>query len=365
MASVGLVHDYLLVMRGAERTFSALADIWPRAPIHTLLYDEQGTRERFAHRDVRPSWLSRFGIQQGGFRRLMPIYPEIARRMPVDEYDVVVSSSSAFAHGIQPRRGAVHVCYCHSPFRYAWHERARARAEVPARVGPALDLALRRHRRFDRDAARRVTRFVANSAVTRERIRRFWGRDAVVVHPPVEVERFRLGEPGDYYLLVGELVGHKRAHIALEAGRRARRRVVVVGGGPDFGALRERYGTGADFMGRVDDATLSALYSRAAAVLVPSIEEFGITAVEAQASGRPVIGVDAGGARETVVHGRTGWLVPPDDVDALAQAMRANLHERDLAPAPEIRRHAERFSVPAFRQRLQAVVDEQAAAVSA
>jgi glycosyltransferase involved in cell wall biosynthesis len=203
-----------------------------------------------------------------------------------------------------------------------------------------------------------VTTLIANSNITRDRIRRMWGRDSVVIHPPVEVERFHLDEPRDYYLLVGELVSHKRAHLALEAGRRAHRRMVVVGGGPDLGWLRERYGRSAEFLGRVDDNTLTSLYSHAAAVVVPSIEEFGITAVEAQAAGRPVIGVDAGGVRETVVHGRTGWLVPPDDVDALADALQAVDRVEDLAPPAQIRHHAERFSTPVFQRRLKAVVDE-------
>jgi glycosyltransferase involved in cell wall biosynthesis len=265
---------------------------------------------------------------------------------------------------VRPRPGAVHVCYCHTPFRYAWHEQARALAEVPAVLRPALAVALRRHRAFDREAARTVTTFVANSTVGQRRIRQYWGRDSVVVHPPVDVDRFDVAEPDDYYLLVGELVRHKRAHIALEAGRRARRRMVVVGGGPDFERLRERYSSSAEFLGRVDDGTLRDLYQHAAAVVVPSIEEFGITAVEAQAAGRPVIGVDAGGVRETVLHGRTGWLVPPNDVDAMANALRFNHYERRFAPAAEIRRHAQQFSITAFRQRMRAVVQEATAHLS-
>jgi glycosyltransferase involved in cell wall biosynthesis len=361
MPRTGLAHDYLLVLRGAERTFAAISDIWPTAPIHTLLFDDEATHGRFRDRDVRPSSLQRLGVRQEGFRRLLPLYPALVRRLPVADYDVVVSSSSAFAHGVRPRGGAVHVCYCHSPFRYAWHERERARDEVPAAFRPALDVALRRHRHFDRRAARAVTTFIANSEITKERIRRYWGREATVIHPPVEVDRFAVDEPEDYYLLVGELVAHKRPHIALEAGRRAHRRVVVVGSGPELGRLRERYGASAEFLGRVDDNTLSTLYARAGAVVVPNVEEFGITAVEAQASGRPVIGVNAGGARETVVHGRTGWLVPPDDIDALASALRSDYHEGALAPPAEIREHAQRFSKPAFAARLKAAVDEAAA----
>ena len=131
-APVGLAHDYLLVLSGAERTFAAIADIWPEAPIHTLLFDDEGTQGRFDGRDVRTSALQRLGIGQAQFRRLLPLYPTVVRSLDVGEHDVVVSSSSAFAHGVRPRRRRRHVCYCHSPFRYAWHERERGLAEVPA-----------------------------------------------------------------------------------------------------------------------------------------------------------------------------------------------------------------------------------------
>jgi glycosyltransferase involved in cell wall biosynthesis len=360
---VGLAHDYLLVLRGAERTFAAIADIWPQAPIHTLLFDDEGTHGRFHERDVRPSALQRLGVGQSQFRRLLPLYPTLVRSLDVGEHDVIVSSSSAFAHGVRPRWGAVHVCYCHSPFRYAWHERQRGLAEVPRLARPALDLATRRHRRFDRRAAASVTTLVANSEITRERIRRFWGRDAQVVHPPVEVDRFRVSEPEDYLLYVGELVAHKRVDVALEAARRAGRTLRVVGSGPEMQRLRERYGRSAEFVGRVDDATLAGLYARADAVVVPNVEEFGIAAVEAQAAGRPVVAADAGGARETVVHGRTGWLLPAGDVDALTRSLRRDVTSGLDAPE-EIRRHAQRFSVAAFRQRMQRVVDEATAGVA-
>jgi glycosyltransferase involved in cell wall biosynthesis len=348
--SAALVHDYLLVLRGAERTFAEIAEIWPQAPIYTLLYDAEGTRERFAGRRVVTSPLQRLGGGQQSFRRLLPLYPWAVRRLPLDAHGLVVSSSSAFAHGVETAPGARHVCYCHTPFRYAWHDRARARGEAPAPLRPALELALWRHRRFDRNAVRGVTRFVANSAVTRERIRRFWRRDAVIVHPPVQVKRFtRAPEPGDELLFVGEAVGHKRLELALEAARQAGRRMSVVGTGPELPRLRDRYGGTATFHGRVDDHRLEELFARAAALVVPGVEEFGIAAVESQAAGRPVIAANAGGVLETVVPGETGWLVPPDDVHAMARAMRRDTSEFDPTA---IRRHAERFSPASFRERL-------------
>ena len=354
MSDVVLVHDYLLVLRGAERTFAAIADTWPDAPIATLLYDEAGTEGRFAGRQVATSPLQRLGIRQRHFRAALPVFGTAVRRLPLGEARQVVSSSSAFAHGVRKPPGARHVCYCHSPFRYAWHAQAHAVAEVPAPARPALKLLLRRQRGFDRRAARDVDQYVANGEITRERIRRFWGRDAVIVHPPVDVERFSAREPEDYALFVGELVRHKRPELAIEAAAAAGRPIKVVGAGPERRRLEARYGRTAQFLGRVGDGELPDLYARAAALVVPGVEEFGIAAVEAQAAGRPVVGMNAGGLRETVIQGRTGVLVEPGDAGGLARALRGDLTRFD---SEDIRAHAQRFSRPVFQARLREIVE--------
>jgi glycosyltransferase involved in cell wall biosynthesis len=356
MSSTVLVHDYLLVLRGAERTFAVMADTWPDAPIATLLYDEAETEGRFAGRQISTSALQRLGLRQGNFRAALPLYPTAARRLDLGAARTVVSSSSAFAHGVRKPPGARHVCYCHSPFRYAWHAQDHALAEVPAALRPALRLALRRHRAFDRRAAQDVDVYVANARLTQERIKRFWGRDSVIVHPPVDVDGFPAGEPGDHVLLVGELVRHKRPDLAIQAALAAGRPIRVVGDGPELRRLRASYAGKADFLGRVGDRELRGLYSEAAALVVPAVEEFGIAAVEAQAAGRPVIGFDAGGLQETVVPGRTGVLVPFGDEDGLARALRGDLAQFD---SEEIRAHARRFSRAAFQERLLEIVESR------
>jgi glycosyltransferase involved in cell wall biosynthesis len=256
---------------------------------------------------------------------------------------------------VRPARGARHVCYCHSPFRYAWHNRREALAELPGPLRPALAAALWRHRRFDRRAAARLTGVIANSGITQERIRRFWGREAPIVHPPVDVGRFVPAEGGEDLLFVGELTRHKRVELALEAAEIAGRRIRVVGDGPEAPRLRRRFRRSAQFLGRVDDEELQTIVATSGALVVPNVEEFGIAAVEAQAAGRPVIAADAGGARETVRPGETGWLVPPDDVRALAATMRRDTAQFDPAT---IRRNAERFAPEAFQRRLLRTVEE-------
>jgi glycosyltransferase involved in cell wall biosynthesis len=350
---VTLVHDYLLVMRGAERTVAAIADLYPTSPIFTLLYDEPGTNGRFAGRSITTSALERLHVGQGSFRRLLPLYPWAIERLQLPECDVVLSSSSAFAHGVRVPEGAVHVCYCHAPFRYAWYEEARALAEAPRALRRPLRWQLRRMRDWDLSASRRVDSYVANSELTRERIERYYGRDSTIIHPPVETQRFAPGEPGDSLLVVSELVRHKRLDVALEAARRAGAPIRVVGSGPDRAALREAYPE-AEFLGRASDEELVELYASARALVVPSREEFGITAVEAQASGRPVIAAAAGGALETVLDGVTGRLAKLGDVESFVEAIRG-IDDLDFDPARAVA-HAEGFSVATFQRRLAAEV---------
>jgi glycosyltransferase involved in cell wall biosynthesis len=351
---VTLAHDYLLVMRGAERTFAAIAELYAEAPIFTLLYDEQGTNGRFRGRSLTTSPLQRLGVGQSNFRRLLALYPWAVERLRLPASDVVLSSSSAFAHGVRVPSGAVHVCYCYTPFRYAWYEQERALAETPALIRPLLRRQLERIRRWDLSTSRRVDAFIAISELSRERIKRYYGRDAPVIHPPVETHRFTTGEPGDALLVVSEIVRHKRVQVALEAARRAHAPIRVVGSGPDHAALSEAYPE-AEFVGRASDQELAELYASARAVVVPSLEEFGIVAVEAQAAGRPVIAASAGGSLETVLDGQTGRLARLDDVQAFVDAIET-VDALDFDPAHAVE-NAERFSVAAFQQRLSAHVE--------
>lgn len=342
------MHDYLLVMRGAERTFAAMADCWPQAPIHTALYDPEAV-PRFAGREVVVSPLQRLGVRQSGFRKLLPLFPWAVGQLDLSGHELVVSSSSAFAHGVRVDEGARHVCYCHSPFRYVWHERPRALQEVPAPARPALGAVLSAVRRWDVRASRHVDHYIANARITQERIRDAYGRDAPIVYPPVEIERFVPTPGGEYALIVCELVPHKRVDVALDGITRAGLPAVVVGAGPERERL-ERAFPAARFAGRVDDAELARLYESARAVVVPSYEEFGIVAVEAQAAGTPVVAPRRGGAAETVLDGATGVLL--EDV-AAPEIARALAHEVFAQPDVDaLRAQAERFSVAAFQRTL-------------
>jgi glycosyltransferase involved in cell wall biosynthesis len=354
-ARVALVHDFLVDVRGAERVFLALCAMFPEADLFTAVYDERGTEGRFAHRRVHTSFLQALRPNARTFRSLLPLYPSAMESLDLRGYDLVLSSSSAWAHGIIPAEGAVHVCYCHNPFRYAWN----AREETLAQRGPlgraALGLIFQRWRQWDWIAAQRVDAYVANSETTRRRVARYFGRDATVLHPPVETGRFAPGTVGDAYVVLSELMPHKRIDVAVRAFNELRRPLVVIGNGPDHRRLRRLAGPTVSFTGRVSDAEAAVRLASARALVVTATEEFGIAAVEAQAAGRPVIALADGGVRETVIEGRTGTFYAQADPAALAAAVRG-FDALGVDPAACVE-NAARFDVGHFRHGIRAVVE--------
>ena len=288
---VALVHDFLLDLRGAERVFAAICDAWPEADVFTAVYDPKGTEGRFEARSPQTSFLQRLRPTSRTFRPLLPLYPHAIESLDLRGYDVVVSSSSAWAHGVLVDPGAVHVCYCHNPFRYAWSEReATLRARGPL-LRPPLRLLLNRWRQWDYIAAQRVDAYVANSHLTASRVRRYLGREATVLHPPVELDRFApvpAERIGDALPRAGRADGpqaHRRGRARLQRAaapaRGGRRRA---GAAPAAADGRSR-----TFTSRAGSATSGSrtCWPRSRALVVTAAEEFGIAAVESLASGRP------------------------------------------------------------------------------
>jgi glycosyltransferase involved in cell wall biosynthesis len=352
---VALVHDFLVDVRGAERVFLAVCDLFGQADLFTAVYDEEGTEGRFAHRTVHTSFLQRLRPNARTFRALLPLYPAAMESLDLRGYDLVISSSSAWAHGVIPDEDAVHVCYCHNPFRYAWN----ARQETLAARGPvgraALGAVFQRWRQWDWIAAQRVDAYLANSHTTKKRVARYFGRDATVLHPPVDVGRFRPAEAGEAYVVLSELMAHKRIEVAVRAFNELRLPLVVVGNGPDARRLHRLAGPTVSFAGRVSDAEAARILARGRALVVTATEEFGIAAVEAQAAGRPVIALHEGGVRETVIDGETGTFFDRPEPAALAEAVRA-FDALAVDPAACVA-SARRFDTAHFRRGLRSVVE--------
>ncbi len=350
-----LVHDFLVSMRGADRVFLEICELFPDADVFVPVYDEEGTGGVLSHRRVHTSFLQRLRPTASTFRAFLPLYPAAIESLDLRGYELVVSSSSAWAHGVICDEDAVHVCYCHNPFRYAWNERRRTLDERRDPVTRAILAALfRRWRVWDSVAAQRVDHYLTNSQVTRSRIRAYFGRDAAVLHPPVDTSRFRPGRPGDEYIVLSELVSHKRIDEAVLAFNRLGLPLVVVGGGPDARRLAAMAGPTVRFTGRIPDDEAARLLASSRALVVTAVEEFGLVAVEAQAAGRPVLARREGGALETVIEGVTGRLWD-GGVEGLMQAVES-LDADQIDPARCVE-NASRFDSATFREGFLAAVD--------
>jgi glycosyltransferase involved in cell wall biosynthesis len=343
-----------LDIRGAERVFLAMCDLWPDADVFTAVYDEQGTEGRFAHRNVQSTFLQKLRPTASTFRALLPLYPSAIESIDLSGYDVVVSSSSAWAHAVMCDEGTVHVSYCHNPFRYAWNDRDRTLARRDLVTRSILRTVFRRWRQWDWIAAQRVDRYVTNSHLTQARIRAYFGRDSRVVYPPVDTSRFSSGEVGSHYVVLSELMAHKRIDLAVQAFTRLGLPLIVVGDGPDARRLQRMAGPTVRFAGRVSDDEAARLLSGARALIATAVEEFGIAAVEAQAAGRPVISVRRGGALETIEEGVTGCLWDGDAGD-LAAAV-AGFDDAAIDPADCIE-NAARFDRTVFARELPLEVE--------
>jgi len=348
-----LVHDYLTQMGGAERVLAALHDLFPDATVWTSLVDREVLPPEWAEWDIRSTPGVAARVPARHHRWLLPVYPHtfaaIGRVLPPD-LDLLVSDSSAWAHHAIPPPGVPHLCYCHSPARFLWGDAAYlGPARLPGVARPALGAVFAALRRGDRRAAARVTRFLANSATVARRIEAAWGVVAPVVYPPVELDRFAgdHGPPGEGFLVVSRLVPHKRVDLAIAACALAGVPLTIIGTGRDESRLRATAPPGVEVLGGLDDAAVAAAMGRCRALIVPATEDFGITAVEAQAAGRPVVALGVGGALETVIPGETGILFPEPTAASLAAALR-DVPRIDWDPA-RCRANATRFHPDRFR----------------
>src|SRR4051794_35148254 len=350
LGRIALAHDYLNQRGGAERVVLELAQMWPEAPLYTSLYRPESTFPGFQTVDVRTSFVDRLPVDRG-FRNLFPLYPAAFRSLAPIDADLLITSSSGWAHRLTVRPGARHVVYCHNPARWLYGEQYLGASSTKQQVIRPLLAPLRR---WDRNAARRADLYIANSALTRRRIQAAYGIDAPVIPPPVDVDRFRPTPRGERLLVVSRLLPYKRVDVVVDAATQAGLGLDVVGVGPSLDDLRERAGPTVAFHGRADDATVKQLMQTCRAFCLPGMEDFGITPVEAQAAGKPVIAFHGGGAVDTVEDGMTGVFVLEQTSGAFLQAVEA-CDELDTDPL-QIALMVRRFSRAAFRVRVAQMI---------
>ena len=349
---VAIVSDTMVQSGGAERVVEAIAEVFPQAPVFTLLYDANRGPKSIQKRVVE-SWLRKIPGATKLAKALVPLYPNAVESFDLRGYDVIISSHHTLAKGILRTAEQTHICYCHTPARSLWEMTHDEIKRAPAILRPLVKHLLHGLRNWDFNAASRVDKFVANSRITSDRIAKHYRRESTVLHTPIETERFTPGGVvGDYFLVAARNVPYKRIDLAIAAAEQLGCRLIVTGDGTDKLANASPNVT---YLGKVSDKKLKTLMREAKALLFPQHEDFGMTVLEMNACGRPVIAYGKGGALETVIDGKTGVLFAEQTVDSLADAM---VRFDELAfDSAAIRRHAEQFSKHAFAESLQAIIE--------
>ncbi|MCB9461831.1 MAG: glycosyltransferase [Anaerolineaceae bacterium] len=364
---LALVHDWLNQVGGAEDVLATLVEMYPQSPIYTGLYAPEVMPDFYRNWDIRTLWIDKLPGIHNHHQPYLPVYPPAWGGLKLEGYDVILSNKSGFCHGLQfdPQQ-SVHVCYCLAPTRYVWQLDAYIAREG---LGKPAEMVLRPLvnwlKRWDYDAAQRVTHFIAISTEIQERIKSYYDRESVIIYPPVETDRFQPVAPEeveDYFLIVSRLIPYKRIDLAVQAATRLNVPLKIGGKGRDMERLRAMAGPSVEFLGFVPDDELPTLMAKAKAFIFPGLEDFGITPVQAEAAGRPVIAYDAGGALDTVIPGMTGEHFAELTVDSLAEVM-ANFDASHYDPQT-IRQHALKFDVGVFDAQIRAFVDQAHAAHS-
>ena len=358
---VALVCSWLNQYGGAERVLEVLHEMYPDAPIYTSMYEPKAMPAAYRQWDIRTSFMQYLPLVKKRHQMFLPLYPLAFKQFDLSGYDLVISNSSAFGHGVFTRPETCHVCYCLTPARFIWNYEEYVKRE---RINPLarrlVPLTLGALRAWDADAARRVDYMVAISTAVQARIARFYRRDSEIIYPPVDTSRYQISdEVDDYFLIVSRLIPYKRIDLAVRAFTEIGWPLKVVGDGRDREVLTGMAGPNVEFLGRVPDEDVRRLYSRCRAFIFPGEEDFGLTPIEAMSAGRPVIAYGAGGALDTVIEGETGLLFREPSPEALAQVVR-DFDHRQFDPV-KIRQHALNFDVSLFKQRLATFVAERVA----
>lgn len=353
---VALIHDHLAQDGGAEKVLKVLAEMFPEAPIYTLLYEQKNADKYFKNRRIETSVIQKLPGGVKHYQWYMPFMPMAVEFFDLRGFDLVISDASAFAKGVITSPETLHICYCHTPTRYLWDYTHQYINELKYNkyFKKIISLVLNYIRLWDKAAAERVDLFIANSKTVQARIKKYYRRDSAVIYPPAELEKFKIAEKvEDYFLIGGRLSPYKRVDIVIEAFVSLSKKLKIFGDGVDLKRLEKIAGDSPliEFLGRVDDGKKAELYSKCQAFINPQEEDFGITAVEAMAAGRPVIAYKKGGALETVVEGVTGEFFSEQTAGALAEII--NKFDSGKYNPAEIRRQAEKFSEERFKEEIR------------
>lgn len=356
---VALVHDMLTQYGGAEKVLKAISDIYPQAPIFTLIYNEEKLGHIFSKYRIRASFLQKFPFAKNRFQYLLPLMPSAIENYNLENFDLIISSASALSKGVIIPPSALHICYCHTPTRYLWvnSQDYVDGLKYNKLIKSIIKLYLPRLRIWDYLTVSRVDKFIANSYNVKKRIKRFYNRESVVVYPSVNIKKFFVSEKNkEYFLIGGRIVPYKKFDIAITAFNKLNIPLKVFGEGPDYKKLKKKANKNIEFLGFIKEDDKPKLYSQARAFLYPQEEDFGITLIEAMASGTPVIAYKAGGAKESIKEGVSGEFFSEQTWESLAEKIinfKDNKYDRY-----EIARSVEKFSKENFKGKIKKFVQE-------
>jgi glycosyltransferase involved in cell wall biosynthesis len=357
---VAIVHYWLLNCRGGEKVVEALCELYPEADIYTHVYDADAFKDSvISHHRITESFISKLPFAKKMYQNYLPMMPLALEQFDLSDYDLVISSESGPAKGVIPAPGQPHICYCHSPMRYAWDMYHEYRNRCGWLKRFLMIPLLHYIRRWDQLSSMSVSHFVANSSFVAGRIKSFYHRDADVIHPPVDFDEFQLSgkEPEDYYLLLGQLVPYKKADIAVKAFNESGRRLKIVGEGEQFEELKKLANSNVELLGRQPFGDIKHLLANCKALIFPGVEDFGIVPLEAMASGRPVIAFKKGGALETVKENLSGLFFEEQTEASLNSAIDFFEGQVELFDPQSIRDYVESFSKDNFKRQIDQFVE--------
>lgn len=353
---LAIVHDWLTNMGGAEQVIINFKEVYPNAPIYTTFYNPDNLDEKLKNIDVRTSFLQKKKMVTN-HKKYFPLMPLAFENFNLNEYDVVLSSSTCCAKGVLTNPNSVHICYCNTPMRYAWERRDDYTEGMGKLKRKLVKILLHYMRIWDVTSANRVDYFIANSTAVQKRIQKYYKRDSVVINPPVRCKLFNISETdGDYYFIVSRLVGYKKFDLAVQACSELGKKLIVIGEGPEKEKLEKLANENVIFLGRQSDDVVKKYMSECKALLFPGEEDFGIVPVEAQSCGRPVIAYGKGGVLDTVIDEKTGILFKEQTVESLKEAITK--FETMKFDKQEIRKHALGFDEEVFREKIKKYIEE-------
>ncbi|MBI2428522.1 MAG: glycosyltransferase [Ignavibacteriales bacterium] len=357
---VALVHDWLTGMRGGEKCLEVLCELYPDAPIYTLLHNKGAMSPLIESKKIFTSFIDSLPGKETKYRSYLPLFPTAIEQFDFSSYDLVISTSHAVAKGAKVREEALHICYCHTPMRYVWemYDEYFGKHKAGFFTRTAMSILRPHLQQWDVRTANRVRYYIANSENVKKRIQRYYHRDAEVIFPPVDTDLFTLSNKSDgYYLMVTALVPYKRVDLAISVFNDLDEKLLIVGKGTETDTLKSMAKSNIEFLGWRSDEELARLYAGCKALIFPGEEDFGIVPLEAMACGKPVIAYGKGGALETVVEGKTGFFFHEQTIESLLQAIK-KANSTTFNPQ-EIRNHALRFARPIYKQKMKEFVERK------